>query len=648
MGAITEQIGRELAGRYQLEGGLGTGASAHVYLAFDRRLSRRVAIKLLHPGLSGDRQFLRRFTAEAQAVAALNHPSVVQVYDWGEEVDGPFLVLEYLAGGSLRDLLDAGFRLGPAQAARVGAAAARGLAYAHRRGFVHRDIKPENLLFDEEGEVHIADFGLARALAEAAWTEPSGAVLGTARYASPEQAEGVALDGRSDVYSLALVLYEAVTGKVPFGADTTVATLMARVGATLPPAPELGPLAAVLAQAAISEPLVRLDAEELAADLEALAQSLPTPPPIPLVAAEISRPPAPISTPTPGPALAVLPADEPTTVMAGLVAERSPAPYFDWAEDEELAAPPASGADAPGAAEPSVRRRHRGRRVLAGLLVLALLAAAGVVVVRHLPKHVDVPGVTAMSLSTAEHRIARAELRLGALSHAYSASVPAGAVIAQHPAAGGNVAPHARVHLTVSLGHAPVGVPVVVHLAEQTALAKLGAAHFSASVHPSYSETVPSGEVISASPSGLRPYGSAVSVVVSQGPAPRQIPNFAAGTTWATASAALSAERLAPVEQQQYSNDVPAGDVISTSPAEGAGGVAVGTKVSVVVSLGPLLVAVPEVKGDTIAGALAALQQQGLNVTEQVGPPLATTAVTTDPSPGTKVRPGTAVTLYVS
>lgn len=645
MGAITEQIGRELAGRYQLEGGLGTGASAHVYLAFDRRLSRRVAIKLLHPGLSGDRQFLRRFTAEAQAVAALNHPGIVQVYDWGEEDDGPFLVLEYLAGGSLRDLLDAGFRLGPAQAARVGAGAARALAYAHRRGFVHRDIKPENLLFDAEGEVHIADFGLARALAEAAWTEPSGAVLGTARYASPEQAEGLALDGRSDVYSLALVLYEAVTGKVPFGADTTVATLMARVGATLPPAPELGPLAAVLAQAAISEPLVRLDAEELAADLEALADALPPPPPVPLVAGGITKPLTAAPAPPSWLGRAVVPADEPMTAITDSVAERPPPPYFDWAEDEELAAAQLA---ADGVNEPLARRRHRGRRVLASFLVLALLAAGGVVAIRHLPKHVSVPGVTAMTLSAAEHRIAAAELGMGVLSHAYSASVPAGAVIAQRPGAGGTVAPHTRVRLTVSLGHAPVVVPSLVHLAEQAALAKLSAAHFSANVHPSYSETVPSGQVISVSPSGLRPYDSAVSVVVSQGPAPRQIPNFAAGTTWATASAALAAERLAPVEQQQYSNDVPQGEVISTSPAEGAGGILVGTKITVVVSLGPLLVAVPDVKGDTIAGALAALQQQGLNVTEQVGPPLATTAVTTDPSPGAKVRPGTAVTLYVS
>ena len=160
------------------------------------------------------------------------------VYDWGEESDlsehGPYLVLEYLGGGSLRSMLDAGRLLTPSQALVVGLEAARGLEYAHRRGIVHRDIKPANLLFDEEGRLRIADFGLARAIAEAAWTEPSGVVFGTARYASPEQAQGKPVDGKTDVYSLALVLIESVTGNVPFAADTTVATLMARIDSADP------------------------------------------------------------------------------------------------------------------------------------------------------------------------------------------------------------------------------------------------------------------------------------------------------------------------------------------------------------------------------------------------------------------------------
>ena len=215
MPSLTDSIGRVLGDRYRLVTAVGTGASAHVYLADDVSLHRQVAIKVLHPALAGDQAFLKRFRAEARAVAALNHPNVLRVYDWGEEGGEPYLVLEYLAGGSLRQIYDTGVLLTPEQAVRVGIEACAGLDYAHRRGLIHRDIKPANLLFDADGRLRIADFGLARALAEAAWTEPDGAILGTARYAAPEQVEGWVLDGKADVYGLALVLYEGVTGRVP-------------------------------------------------------------------------------------------------------------------------------------------------------------------------------------------------------------------------------------------------------------------------------------------------------------------------------------------------------------------------------------------------------------------------------------------------
>lgn len=162
MPSITDSIGRALGDRYRLVTPLGTGASAHVYLADDVSLRRRVAIKVLHPALSGDQAFLRRFRAEARAAAALNHPNILQVYDWGEENGEPFLVLEYLAGGSLRRVFDTGVPLSPEQAVRIGLEATSGLAYAHRRGLVHRDIKPANLLLDAERRLRIADFGLAR------------------------------------------------------------------------------------------------------------------------------------------------------------------------------------------------------------------------------------------------------------------------------------------------------------------------------------------------------------------------------------------------------------------------------------------------------------------------------------------------------
>ena len=170
---LADHIGRVLGDRYRLLRPVGSGSSGHVFLADDVRLRRRVAVKVLHPALADDEAFLRRFRAEARAAAALNHPNIMSVYDWGEEVDGPYLVCEYLGGGSLRSMLDMGRRLSTSQALLIGLEAARGLDYAHRRGLVHRDIKPANLLFDDDGRLRIGDFGLARALAEAAGPSPS-------------------------------------------------------------------------------------------------------------------------------------------------------------------------------------------------------------------------------------------------------------------------------------------------------------------------------------------------------------------------------------------------------------------------------------------------------------------------------------------
>ena len=203
MSRMTDQIGRVLSGRYRLIAPIGTGASAQVFLADDVRLRRRVAVKVLHAALADDDAFLRRFRAEAQAAAALNHPQHRRGVRLGRRrrrarTSSPSTSAAAASG----PLLDRGVRLTPSQALLVGLEATRALDYAHRRGFVHRDIKPANLLFGEDGRLRIADFGLARALAEAAWTEPQGAVLGTARYASPEQAQGQPVDGRADVYSL--------------------------------------------------------------------------------------------------------------------------------------------------------------------------------------------------------------------------------------------------------------------------------------------------------------------------------------------------------------------------------------------------------------------------------------------------------------
>ena len=286
--AVSDLAGRVLAGRYLLHGAVGTGASGRVYVAEDTRLKRRVAVKVLHAALAEDAAFLRRFRAEAQLAASLHHPHIVTVHDWGED-DVPFMVLELLEGGSLRSMLDQGTFLTVPQAARVGRDVASALEYAHARGVLHRDIKPANLLFDEHGIVRVADFGLARALAEASWTEPAGAVFGTARYASPEQARGAQLDARSDLYSLALVLVESVTGRLPFAADTTLGMLTARTLEPIVASEELGPLESVIDRVGAIDPNDRYpDAATMRQAISDAADALPPPGPL-LLAGMVDR-----------------------------------------------------------------------------------------------------------------------------------------------------------------------------------------------------------------------------------------------------------------------------------------------------------------------------------------------------------------------
>ncbi len=214
---------RVLSGRYELSHLVARGGMAEVYRARDRLLDRPVALKILFPELSVDRSFVERFRREAQAAANLSHPSIVPVFDWGEDAGTYFIVMEFVDGRALSSILRGAGPLHPDRAAEVAADVAGALAYAHRHGVVHRDVKPGNVLITEEGVVKVTDFGIARALnTEESLTQP-GAVMGTATYFSPEQAEGMGVDARSDIYSLGVVLFEMVTGRPPFLGDTPVA-----------------------------------------------------------------------------------------------------------------------------------------------------------------------------------------------------------------------------------------------------------------------------------------------------------------------------------------------------------------------------------------------------------------------------------------
>ena len=217
------QTPRVLSGRYELSHLVARGGMAEVYRAHDRLLDRPVALKVLFPELSVDRAFVERFRREAQAAANLSHPNIVPVFDWGEDGGTYFIVMEFIDGRALSSILRTAGPMHPDRAAEIAADVAIALAYAHRHGVIHRDVKPGNVLITEDGTVKVTDFGIARAINTEESLTQTGAVMGTATYFSPEQAEGMGVDARSDIYSLGVVLFEMVTGRPPFMGDTPVA-----------------------------------------------------------------------------------------------------------------------------------------------------------------------------------------------------------------------------------------------------------------------------------------------------------------------------------------------------------------------------------------------------------------------------------------
>jgi serine/threonine-protein kinase len=633
---MADQVGRVLGGRYRLLAPIGAGASANVFLAEDVVLRRRVAVKVLHPALAEDDAFLRRFRAEARAAAALNHPHVMAVYDWGEGGDeGPFLVLELLGGGSLRALLDRGVRLSPSQALLVGLHTARGLDYAHRRGLVHRDIKPANLLFDDEGHVKIADFGVARALAEAAWTEPTGAVIGSARYASPEQARGETLDGRSDVYSLGLVIIEAVTGTVPFSADTTIATLMARTQSPVSAPDSLGPLGPIVERAGRLDPSERPEAAELARLLDGAARDLPRPAPIPVGEAVAAM--DHLVVPDPDPTIITRPApakEQPKRTKA------TPLPVFD--QDD-------TGSNLPVVPDAGERRRRRWPYVVLLVLLLAAGAVAGGIAIANarIPSHV-VPAITGKTLDEARAEVRDEDFKVGIAGENYDEDVPQGQILQQDPKPGEKLKEGKTVAVTVSKGPQPRAVPELANLDRAAAEQRLSASGFVPKIEKRNDENVKAGIVLDWNPKGTQARGAEITVVVSDGPAPRPIPNDLKGKSYDDAANELKALGLVPVRVDDYSDDVQTGQVFATDPAPGTP-VAVGGKVTVKVSKGTATVTVPDVRGQSVDQATATLQQAGLNVTGLYGPRGAKgRVVLTDPQAGTKVKRGSGVVLYTT
>ena len=534
---LTDEIGRVVGGRYRLVAAVGAGPSAQVFLADDVRLRRRVAVKLLPEALAEESAFVERFRSEMQAAAALRHPHILVIHDWGT-TGGLHLVTEYLEGGSLRAMLDRGVRLSPSQALQIGLAAARALEFAHSRGVVHRDVRPSNLVFTDDGRLRLGDFGLARAFADAAWTEPLGAGGAAARYASPEQAQGRSIDGRADVYSLALVLIEAVTGQLPFQADTALGTLMARVGAPLVVPEELGPLVGPLTRAGSDDPEERLDAAGLVVALMAIADALPLPAPLPLsppapelgdegpheddtlvvsgeeLEALRSTVPVPVEPATPSVTVPPLIIDPFGASVGSTVTDRAAGGPPDESPDVEpwitaphpsndspVASPPmperpvesepvpaasvapaltpsATISDEPGTNEDHRRRRNRRRWTIAWVSLLLVALVGGGVVGGLIWRASQTPKHPIPSISGKSQAVAEAQLRrLGfvpAVRFDRRDGSTKGDLLGVDPAVGTSVAEGKKVTLIVSRGQTMVTVPRdLAGVTEPQATAKL-------------------------------------------------------------------------------------------------------------------------------------------------------------------------------
>lgn len=620
MSQLSDQIGRVVGGRYRLLAPLGTGSSAQVFLADDVTLQRQVAVKMLQPALASDERFLDRFRAEAQLVASISHPNVVVVHDSGVD-EVPYLITEYLGGGSLRGMLSAGHRLTPSQALVVGLDACRGLAHAHGRGLVHRDLKPANLCFGEDARLRIADFGLARALAETGVTDHEGHLVGTMRYAAPEQARGERTGPKADVYALALVLVEAVTGRVPFAGGDPLAALQSRTHGDLEVPEALGPLRPAIERASRLDPDERADAEELGIALLAASERLPSPAPLPLVGA--------LAEGGGGTGVAL---DERTQV----------APPAGYAGTDDI-----SVIDDPTEAGP--RRRRRWPALLAVLLAVAI-AAGGFLLAQEMrtPTH-EVPDLVGSQYDDVEVLAAANGWELDPKQTRRDGTAP-GQVVATTPPAGERLAEGETLVVLVSQGNTLTSVPGELAgrpLEEVVAeLEQAGLEHEVAEER--HDEDVPAGHVIGTVDEldAEVPRGTVVALAVSTGPEPRVVPTLAGDAGWGAAQEALGALRLEAVREDVFSEDVPAGQVVALRPGPGTE-VPRGAKVTVQVSKGPDRVPVPDLTGMTLDEAEAALQAAGLTL----GQDCCTSrgrVVTSDPPPGTQVRRGTAVNLFLA
>jgi beta-lactam-binding protein with PASTA domain len=635
--------------RYEVHSRIGRGGMADVFLAKDLQLNRPVAVKVLFPEYANDGAFVERFRREAQAAASLSHPNIVGIYDWGQQGSTYFIVMEYVQGRTLADILKSEGPMPAGRAAEVADDVAAALAHAHASGVIHRDIKPGNILMGANGAVKVADFGIARALnapVEQGLTQ-AGAVMGTAAYFSPEQARGDVLDARSDLYSLGIVMYEMAAGRPPFSGDTPVAVAYQQVHDRPTPLVEVRPeiprgYDAVTMRLLAKRPDERYrDAGQLRGDLRRFLDGRPVEAAIGGALGAVADAPT-QAVPPVAPAAA---AGAASAAAAGARQAYQEAAYAPTAAVPPMAAastgqlPPTPGGPRPPVygtpppqyqpyeEEPPLRRGITG---LAVVLIVAALAVLGWVLFQTLggddtpAVQVTVPAVVNTDVLTATKTLQDAKFMVDVVPvPPTAANEKPGTVIAQEPAGGVLADEGATVKISVVEGAGREQLPTVVGLSQQAATDAVTRAGFlRITIEQIESPDVPAGQVVEQRPApGLLSTDTEIVLVVSIGVGEVPIPAVA-NREVTDAVAQLTRAELDFEQVLEASDTVPAGRVIRTEPAEGTS-VPKGTVVRLIVSSGAVPVVVPDVVGRSETEATDLLQDAGLRrtVNEVILPP---------------------------